>query len=223
MGRDWQRDKASCAHPCKVRSELSLALQPALQPAFPPQPGWHRAHDGPSEPAVGQLTPCKQFWPCNGKKTRKRAQGEGGNGGYLPGHPLRGPQGDDPPSSALRLSTFIPATPLAQGYDSPCAPGAGLAGGWQVPTGLRASPRLHASMVIPAAQSRHQAGKHPARKSAFPSPRRRAGSSTAQRFRQYVFFFYRKKLLLDPGLRFLATSRLSLKSSRFLKCHIFLL
>uniref|UniRef100_A0A8C8A9D8 Uncharacterized protein n=1 Tax=Otus sunia TaxID=257818 RepID=A0A8C8A9D8_9STRI len=51
------------------------------------------------------------------------------------------------------------------------------------------------------------------------------------------FHFYRKKLLLDPGLRFLATSHLSppfplnflqfsakpLNSSRFLKRHIFLL
>lgn len=65
MGWDWQSDEASCAHPCKVRSELSLSLQLALQPAFFPTLRCCRAHGGPLEPTVGQLTPYKQFWPCN--------------------------------------------------------------------------------------------------------------------------------------------------------------
>lgn len=47
-------------------------------------------------------------------------------------------------------------------------------------------------MAVPVTQSRRQAGKHPAWKSAFPSPRCRAGSSAAQRFQQPGWFLQEK-------------------------------
>lgn len=101
--------------------------------------------------------------------------------------------------SVLQLSTSIPATLLAQGGHSPQTPGAGLAGGWQVPTGLRASPRLYTSMAVPVTQSRRQAGKHPAWKSAFPSPHCRAGSSAARRFQQPGWFLQEKSCFWTQG------------------------
>lgn len=62
-----QRDKSLCILPCKVRSKLA----PALQPAFSSQPGRCRAHNGPSEPTVGRLTPSQRFWSCNDRTTHR--------------------------------------------------------------------------------------------------------------------------------------------------------
>lgn len=75
-----------------------------------------------------------------------------------------------------------------------------------VPMGLRTSSQLHALVLIPTIQSQHQACKHPAWKSTFPSPRVQAGAALHNVYRSMFSFLYRKKLLLDPGLRILVTS-----------------
>lgn len=69
---------------------------------------------------MGQVTHYKQISSYNDrKKKHKQAWGEGGNGGYLPGHALCGPRGDDPPGSMLQLSISIPevTAPVPQEQD----------------------------------------------------------------------------------------------------------
>lgn len=66
--------------------------------------------------------------------------------------PVRAPQGDDPSSSVLWLSSSICTMLLTQGCDSSSAPQVRLEGTGHVPTGPRVSPwgsgHPHSSMHL---------------------------------------------------------------------------
>lgn len=136
-GWDWQRDRASCACPLKLSwgenypclcnlpsPHILAAARLTVDPQSPLRAKWHLTS------SFGHAME-KQPWVSSGRSRTWR---------YLSGHLLCGPQGGDPPSSVLWLCISICTTLLTQGCDSSCAPGAGLEGRWQVPTGPRVSP-----------------------------------------------------------------------------------
>lgn len=120
---------------------------------------------------------------------------------------------------ALRCGSAPPSPPLCyhRAVTVPAPQEQDWQTGWQVPTGLRASPQLHTSMAVPVTQSRRQVREHPAWKSTFPSPRCQAGSSAAQHSQQPGLFLQEKVAFAPRAETFGYLAPLSTPSLTFLR------